>query len=293
VGALAPTGVALSSRRVGTPGLFGRADGRTRVADHLGSQRSALHLEGKALATAVRSEVEELIDRSLNYGRHNIEHFLQQSTPYSTVLDIGAGTGSDLLLARRVTPGARLFALEAHTPTVDTLVSLGIGVTAHELERDGFPFDDESLDVVIANQVLEHTKEIFWILHEISRTLRVGGRIILGVPNLASLHNRLLLVVGKQPSPIKSFSAHVRGFTRGDMVGLLNSCFPGGYRLIDFRGSNFYPFPAIVARPLARAFPTLAWGIFFLFEKTRHYDRECIDAVVRSEFETPFYLGPG
>lgn len=61
------------------------------------------------------------------------------------------------------------------------------------IERDPLPFADESVDIFMANQVLEHCKEIFWIFSEVSRCLKPGGCFIIGVPNLAALHNRLLL----------------------------------------------------------------------------------------------------
>jgi SAM-dependent methyltransferase len=167
-----------------------------------------------------------------------------------------------------------------------------VEATLHNLERGQFPYADESLDMIMANQILEHTKELFWIFHEVSRTLRVGGRLIIGVPNLAAFHNRMLLVLGRQPSPIKTLSAHVRGFTRTDFLGFVEGCFPKGYRLLAFRGANFYPFPPLLARPLARMFPTLAWGIFLLLEKGRFYRREFLDTPLREGLETPFYVGP-
>ena len=233
-----------------------------------------------------------MIDRSLNYGREHTERFLKSSAPFANIVDLGAGSGTDLILARKCSPEARLIALEGYPANIERLVALRIETHAHDLERDRFPFNDESIDIVMANQVLEHIKEIFWIAHEVSRTLRVGGRLIIGVPNLAALHNRVLLALGFQPSPIKALSAHVRGFTRGDLLSFLEGGFPGGYRLLDFRGANFYPFPPVVAKPLARAFPSLAWGIFFLLEKTRPYARGFLEAPVRAAMETPFYTGP-
>jgi hypothetical protein len=73
---------------------------------------------------------------------------------------------------------------------------------------------------------------------------------------------------GNQPSPLKIHSAHVRGFTKGGFTKFLNECFPHGYILKAFRGSNFYPFPPLIAKLLARIFPTLAWGIFFLIPES-------------------------
>jgi hypothetical protein len=63
-----------------------------------------------------------MIDRSLNYGREHIDYFLKRSAPYKTVLDLGAGSGSDLILARKWTPEARLLSLEGSPPNVERLV---------------------------------------------------------------------------------------------------------------------------------------------------------------------------
>jgi predicted SAM-dependent methyltransferase len=67
---------------------------------------------------------------------------------------------------------------------VEELKSLGVSVFALNIERDALPFEDGSVDIVIANQILEHTKELFWIFHQVSRVLPVGGQFIVGVPNL-------------------------------------------------------------------------------------------------------------
>ncbi len=232
-----------------------------------------------------------MIDRSLNYGRHLIYNFLEQSKSFDTVLDIGAGAGTDLMLAHDINKNCQLFALESYPPNVTTLQTNQVKVYHADIEKDLFPFNDGSIDIIIANQILEHTKEVFWIFHEISRLLPIGGKLILGVPNLAALHNRILLGLGRQPSPIKTRSAHVRGFTQHDLLDFLESCFPSGYELKDFKGSNFYPFPPVMARPLAKMLPNLAWGIFLILEKKRRYTQEFLDYPVTEQLETNFYLG--
>lgn len=232
-----------------------------------------------------------MIDRSLNYGRHHIRRFLTHVNPCLKVLDIGAGHGNDLLIAREAHPSAQLYALESYPPYVEELRGKGIEVHAVNIEREDYPFAPESLDVVMGNQILEHTKELFWILDQVSKILRVGGHFIIGVPNLASLHNRLLLALGKQPTPIKNNSAHVRGFTKGDLVNLANSGFTGGYRLNDSGGSNFYPFPPLLAKPLAAVLPSMAFGLFLDFQKLKSYQDEYLRYPVDQQLETNFYLG--
>src|SRR4051812_19109616 len=101
-----------------------------------------------------------VIDRSLNYGRHHIARFVGavaresrapgQGSPVR-VLDIGAGHGVDLLIARERLPGAELYAIEVYPAYQAELRRQGIEVAALNIERDRFPFENESLDVVIAN----------------------------------------------------------------------------------------------------------------------------------------------
>lgn len=232
-----------------------------------------------------------MINRSLNFGRHHIKNYLSTAGRYNTILDLGAGQGDDLLTAREIHSQATLHAIEIFSEHANILREKGITVYSLNIEKDVFPFADSSIDIIIANQIFEHTKEIFWILHEVSRVLPVGGKLILGVPNLAALHNRVLLAIGRQPSALKNNSAHIRGFTKGDMLNLLESCFPSGYKLKKFGGSNFYPFPAIIAKPLAMIFPTMAWGIFFMFEKRRDYRDEFIKFPISERLETNFYVG--
>jgi SAM-dependent methyltransferase len=234
-----------------------------------------------------------MIDRSLNYGRQHVAAFLRSSGHANVIVDIGAGHGADLALARSCSPAAQLHAVECWPPYVDELTAQGVTVHALNIERETLPFENGSVDVVIANQVLEHTKEIFWIFHEVTRVLRIGGSFIVGVPNLASMHNRMLLALGRQPTAIQSATAHVRGFTRPDVENFISRCFPGGYEVAGSGGSNFYPFPPIIAKPLARLFPSLAWGLFLKLRKVRTYNGEFASFPVRMKLETNFFVGSG
>ena len=215
--------------------------------------------------------------------------FLRKLAPFRSIVDLGAGGGSDLAIAAEVCPEAKRYAVETYPPNVEKLKANN-EVLALNLEHDPLPFGDEAIDVVMSNQVMEHVKEIFWILHESTRVLRVGGHMIVGVPNLASLHNRLLLLLGKQPSVIQNHSAHVRGYTKHDLMRMLEMIFPGGYALVDFRGSNFYPLPPGLAKPMAKMLPNGAWSIFLLLEKKRAYRDEFLRHPVEQQLETNFYV---
>jgi SAM-dependent methyltransferase len=131
---------------------------------------------------------------------------------------------------------------------------MGIEPISLNIENQQFPFENESIDFIIANQILEHTKEIFWINHEIFRSLRIGGYLYLGVPNVLSLHNRILGIFGVHPTSTKLISAHVRVFSKNDTINFYSNI-AGRFTSIEkFSGSQFYPFPKIMARPLSTTF---------------------------------------
>lgn len=224
----------------------------------------------------------------MNYGQDSISCFLGQSY-YGTVLDIGCGGGRDLQIAKK---HAKSHCVKLHGIDVEAGADLekqGVGVVRMDIEREKLPFEDESIDVIIANQVLEHTKEIFWISNEICRVLKINGRLIIGVPNLAALHNRLLVLFGKHPTCIKTGSAHVRGFTVSDLVGFYGDI--GGLKLLKVRGENLYPFHPFMSKLVTRLFPNMAVSIFLLFEKKRKFQNDFVEYLKNSKMETPFFRG--
>jgi SAM-dependent methyltransferase len=107
------------------------------------------------------------------------------------------------------------------------------------------------MDVVIANQVFEHLKNVWLPMSEIHRVTRTHGWLVISVPNLGSLHNRLLMLFGGQPTSIRTFGPHVRGFVAGELVRFVT--YESAWRIERRLGVGFYPLPARIARPLARA----------------------------------------
>ena len=142
----------------------------------------------------------------LNYGRETIvkltnRHFSNNEAETLRLMDLGLGLGEDVrhLINGLAPKQIEAFGLEFHKPYIREAEQKGIKVFQVDLERDSFPFDNSTFDIVLANQVLEHTKEIFWITSEAARVLRPGGLFLVGVPNLASLHSRIMLLLGMQP----------------------------------------------------------------------------------------------
>jgi ubiquinone/menaquinone biosynthesis C-methylase UbiE len=232
----------------------------------------------------------QYVDYRETYGRHILDSW-SQTLDCKVVLDLGCGDGSDLLIIKKHHPQARLIGIEYSDVGKSELAKKNIEPITVNLENEKLPLADASVDLVIGNQILEHTKEVFWIHHEIWRVLRVGGCFYLGVPNVLSLHNRLLGLFGVHPTCAQLCSPHVRAFSKNDTMKFYQRIFPDGVKLAQFGGSQFYPFPKSIGRPLANILPTMAVSIFFLLQKTTPYQGEFIHWLTQAQLETNYFRG--
>lgn len=236
---------------------------------------------------------------TLNYGRDILAQYALDIAADKTqlrILDIGLGSGKDLINIRKkcleAQPGLKLelFGLECYPPNIEAARKQGIMVSSVNIENQDFPFENGFFDIVLSNQTLEHTKEVYWIFSEISRVLKPHGFVLSGVPNLASFHNRVALLFGLQPTSIQVLGPHVRGFTAPGFIEFVET---DGYFINHaVIGSNFYPFPLSISRFLSRLLPLMSVGIFFKTQRTAKPGL-FIEVLKSRFFETPFFVGPG
>jgi SAM-dependent methyltransferase len=217
------------------------------------------------------------------------------SSTHPRILDVAAGRGADLtkigLDLEQAGREPELFAVESFPESIEVLRRAGVMVSSIDIEHEVLPFDNDFFDVVICNQVLEHTKEIFWIISEIARVMKPKGVLILGVPNLGSLHNRIALLVGHQPPAIAVFGPHVRGLT---VPGLTNFLETGNIlKVKKVLGGNFYPFPPKISRSLARLFPSLSVSSFYIVQRVGDANFLSIfkTALASELVDTPYFRG--
>jgi SAM-dependent methyltransferase len=159
-----------------------------------------------------------------------------------TLLDIGCWDGFTTSAYGRSSNASELLGVEVFEEQASIAERLGIEVARIDLEKGVFPWPDSSVDIVVCNQVFEHLKDIFNPLDQISRVLKPGGVLIISVPNLASFHNRIMLLLGMQPSSIRIFGPHVRGLSKNEFQNFLLT--GGMFTCEKVDGVGFYPLPA-------------------------------------------------
>ncbi len=128
-----------------------------------------------------------------------------------------------------------------------------------DFESAAFPASGGVFDVVVWNRNLVTLKNAVPALREARRVLRPGGLLVLAVPNLAALHNRVLLLAGRQPTTLHIDNGdHVRGFASGSMTRFLERDLE--FRVVQITGVGIAPVTgAVLPRPFRGIGHTVVW----------------------------------
>ena len=113
----------------------------------------------------------------------------------SRVLDLGCGDGAllDYLQKNRACSG---YGVEIDDRNIQACVNRGVNVIQLNLDEGLNMFADQSFDVVLQIDTLQHLRNAEVMLRE---TVRVGRTGILAFPNFAHWPNRLSILAGRMP----------------------------------------------------------------------------------------------
>ena len=113
----------------------------------------------------------------------------------SRVLDLGCG-GGELLAHLKRSKDCSGYGIEIADANVHAALRHGIDVIQLNLEEGLALFDDQSFDVVLQLDTLQHLRNTERMLRETARVGRIG---IVSFPNFAHWPNRLRVVSGRMP----------------------------------------------------------------------------------------------
>ena len=115
--------------------------------------------------------------------------------PGSRVLDLGCGSGELLALLRDARQCSG-YGIEIADENVLACVQRGVNVIQLNLEEGLAMFADQSFDVVLQLDTMQHLRNTEKMLRETARVGRVG---IVSFPNFAHWPNRLRVLGGRMP----------------------------------------------------------------------------------------------
>jgi methionine biosynthesis protein MetW len=102
-------------------------------------------------------------------------------TQGASVLDLGCGDG-ELLAYLTSAKQVRAQGIELDEQAIVKCVASGLSVYQQDIDTGLSEYTDKSFDYVIINQTLQQVKKPNFVLQE---ALRVGKKVIVGVPNFA------------------------------------------------------------------------------------------------------------
>jgi methionine biosynthesis protein MetW len=127
--------------------------------------------------------------------RKDLELIARMVPPGSRVLDLGCGSG-ELLALLRDTRQCTGYGIEIDDANVLACTRRGVNVIQLNLEEGLALFEDQSFDVVLQLETLQHLRNTESMLRETARVGRIG---IVSFPNFAHWANRLRIVAGRMP----------------------------------------------------------------------------------------------
>ena len=113
----------------------------------------------------------------------------------SRVLDLGCGKG-ELLAYLQERKGCTGYGVELDDANLLACVQRGVNAIQLNLEEGLSVFEDQSFDVVLQLETLQHLRNAELMLRE---TARVGRMGIVSFPNFAHWPNRLQVLMGRMP----------------------------------------------------------------------------------------------
>ena len=136
-----------------------------------------------------------------HYAIYDTVERILDSEPRGQLLDVPAGEGALAIRLREM--GFAVSCCDLY-PQIFKVADLEI--KGGNLDRE-LPYVDDSFDVVVCVEGLEHIENPANAIREFSRVVRPGGRLIISVPNIMNIEERLKWLFSGYTSHFKPLSA--------------------------------------------------------------------------------------
>jgi len=179
------------------------------------------------------------------------------------VLDIGCGDGS---LLEPFCSSQECYGIDVSENQLTQAKARGIKTYRVDLESKALPFDDESFDLIVCSETIEHILNADNLLHEIHRTLRLGGTFILTFPNINQPVSWFMQILLDLPPRFSARykSPHVRDYTLRIIRVVLTNF---GFNIKNAAGTYVYPYEGKFSQWVAARFPRMGEKIIVVSKK--------------------------
>lgn len=143
----------------------------------------------------------------------SVERILRDGAP-GRLLDVPAGEGALALRLRRLGYDVACCDLYPEIFKLD-----GVEIRTGNLDSR-LPYDDASFDNIICVEGLEHIQNPTNAISEFARLITTGGRLIVSVPNIMNIEERLKWLMNGYTSHFKPLSAEALAGVRREYPGM-------------------------------------------------------------------------
>jgi 2-polyprenyl-3-methyl-5-hydroxy-6-metoxy-1,4-benzoquinol methylase len=157
-------------------------------------------------------------------ARFDISNVLPESVPMKRVLEIGCGSGKTLEWLKKTGRCEWVGAVELNPGASEQARTRVDMLYEENIETYDIPIEENSLDLILCLDVLEHLIDPWSVIQKLSRLIKPGGHLIASIPNIRH-HTALipLLLNGKwnyQKEGILDKS-HLRFFVKDTAIDLV------------------------------------------------------------------------
>lgn len=120
------------------------------------------------------------------------------SRDVTTILDVGCGAGDNARLIRTVNPDAKIVGITLSSEEAELARPYMVAVHVVDLDNSDLSFlENRTFDAILLSHVLEHLKDPVAVLRQALSYLRVGGQMLIAVPNVMEYKYRLRFLCGR------------------------------------------------------------------------------------------------
>jgi methionine biosynthesis protein MetW len=140
--------------------------------------------------TATKTKTDKIL--ALDDVRQDLQVIVDMVEEGASVLDLGCGNG-DLLELLESVKHADGRGIEIDEQSIYRCVEKGLSVFHDDIDTGLSEYGDKAFDFVVLNQTLQQIKHLESALND---ALRVGRRVIVGLPNFAHINTRKQIFFG-------------------------------------------------------------------------------------------------
>ena len=136
-------------------------------------------------------------------------------------LDIGPGSGRWINFLKQQ-KSKNIYAVDISDKVIDINKKNCNKIFKLDFEKKKIPLQNNSIDLIICLEVLEHLRQPDHFLKEIMRLLKKDSIAVFSIPNILSFSSRVRVVLGLLPTAIVSDPTHIKFYRKKDIIKIFS-----------------------------------------------------------------------